>query len=242
MGYELLFRDGWENCFRGEQDTATRQTLDSSLYFGIDLASRGLAFINCTRESLVGKLVTLLPAEATVLEILETLEPDAELVEACTDLHTMGYRLALDDFVPLPGMRPLIDIADYIKVDFRATDAAQRRAIHDMVRGSGAALLAEKVEDQEEFDVALGEGYQYFQGYFFCRPKMMANREIPPNRLNYLRLLVELTRKPFRLEEVTRIVRMEPSLYFRLLRLANSAMWGRPSRSDQRERCVSAGR
>jgi c-di-GMP-related signal transduction protein len=225
IGYELLFRSGWENAFRGESDDATRQMLDNCMWMDIDaLTSHTLAFINCTREALVGKLVTLLPPATTVLEILETVEPDRELIAACVALKAMGYRLALDDFLPRPEMQPLIDIATYIKVDFRLSDAAQRKQIHDLARGSGAILLAEKVEDQAEFDVAVSEGYQCFQGYFFCRPKIVADREIPPNRMNYLRLLVELTRNPLNLEELTRIARAEPSLLYRLLRLANSPM------------------
>jgi EAL and modified HD-GYP domain-containing signal transduction protein len=227
LGYELLFRTGWENCFAGESEEATRQTVDNCLYLGIEsLTNNGLAFVNCTRESLVSKLVTLLPPKTTVLEILETVEPDAELVEACRDLRKLGYRLALDDFQPRPEMQPLVDIASYVKVDFRLSDSEMREQIHRMLRGTSAALLAEKVEDEEEFAIARTEGYQYFQGYFFCRPKVMANRQIPPNRMNYLRLLVELTRRPLNLRDVMNIIKSEPSLCYRLLVLANSPLWG----------------
>ena len=34
FGYELLFRHGIENCFRGNLDEASRSTLDSSLLMG----------------------------------------------------------------------------------------------------------------------------------------------------------------------------------------------------------------
>jgi EAL and modified HD-GYP domain-containing signal transduction protein len=227
IGYELLFRSGWENCFRGERDAATRQTLDNYVLMDLEsLTGNGLAFINCTQQALVDRLVTLLPPKTTVIEILETVAPDPELVEACIELRNLGYKVALDDFVPRPELQPLIEIASYIKVDLRISDTAMRRQIREMMRGSEAVLLAEKVEDQNDFDTALGEGYEYFQGYFFCRPKVMTHREIPPSRANYLRLLVELTRSPFNLSEVARIAESEPSLCYRLLRLANSALWG----------------
>jgi len=191
VGYELLFRAGWENCFSGESDDASRQMLDNCVYLGVEsLVGDKLAFINCTRESLMSKLVLLLPPKSTVLEILETIEPDEDLVNTCLDLVKLGYRFALDDFILKPEMQPLINLASYVKVDFRQSDAVERKLIQQMVRGSNAILLAEKIEDQAEFDIALAEGYKLFQGYFFCRPKVMANREIPPNRMNYLRLLV----------------------------------------------------
>ena len=227
VAYELLFRAGWENSFQGEPNAATMQTMDQLIYLGIEsLTKNQLAFINCTREALVSRLVTLLPCQTTVLEIIETVEPDADVMEAVRELRQMGYQFALDDFVPRPQMQPLIEIASYVKVDFRLSNASERRAIQRMTRGTKAALLAEKLEDQEEFDTARAEGYQYFQGYFFCRPKVFVNRDIPPNRMNYVRLMVELTRKQLDLGEVIRIVRSEASLCYRLLRLANSPMWG----------------
>ncbi len=227
VGYELLFRTGWENCFRGDSDEATRQMVDNCVYMGIESLTNGeLAFVNCTREALVRRLVTLLPPKTTVVEILETVEPDAEVLVACMDLRKMGYLLALDDFMPRSEMQPLIEIASYVKVDFRLSDASMRRQIHGLMRNSSAVLLAEKLEDQEEFSVALAEGFELFQGYFFCRPKIIANREIPPNKINYLRLMLTLTREPLDLLAVTHSVELDPSLCYRLLRLANSALWG----------------
>lgn len=135
VAYELLFRAGWENCFQGESNAATLQTMDQLLYMGIEsLTNNQLAFVNCTREALVGRLVTVLPSQTTVLEILETVEPDAEVMEACRELRKMGYQIALDDFVPRPEMHPLIEMASYVKVDFRLSDARERRDPSDGTR------------------------------------------------------------------------------------------------------------
>jgi len=230
VAYELLSRTGWENWFRGERGEATRRTLDQCVFMGIEsLTHHQLAFVNCTREILLSKWVTLLPPKTTVLEILETVAPDAEMVETCVELRKMGYKLALDDLEPRPEMQPLIDLASYVKVDFHLQNAERRKKIHSMVRGTQASLLAEKVEDQEQFNTARAEGYEFFQGYFFGKPTVTANREIAPNRTNYLRLLVALTRDPLNLQEVSEIVKVEASLCYRLLRLANSPLWGRRS-------------
>jgi c-di-GMP phosphodiesterase len=227
FGYELLFRSGWRNYFTGNVDDATLQTLDNCLVMGIEsLADQRMAFVNCTREALVNRLVTLLPPATTVLEILETVEPDNELLAACHYLANKGYVFALDDFEPRPELEPLVELASFIKVDFQLSDAATRLRIREMAKGSKAVLIAEKIVNQEEFDIAREEGHTYFQGYFFCRPKIITDREIPPNWANYLVLLAELTRNPLNLSEVTRIVEAEVSICYRLLRLANSALMG----------------
>lgn len=41
FGYELLFRDGIENCFHGDTDEASRATLDNSLLMGSDVLCDG---------------------------------------------------------------------------------------------------------------------------------------------------------------------------------------------------------
>src|ERR1035437_7833367 len=118
-GYELLFRAGPEASFRGDGDLATRTVLDNTVIFGLEKLTGGLsAFVNCTGESLTEDLVHILPPSMTVLEILESLEPTPSLIAACRKLKAKGFRLALDDFTWKPKFDPLVELADYVKVDF----------------------------------------------------------------------------------------------------------------------------
>jgi EAL and modified HD-GYP domain-containing signal transduction protein len=223
FGYELLFRSGLDNSCSGESDLATRQMIDNVLIFGLDtLTPSAKAFVNCTYEALTQRLVTSLPSHVTVLEVLETVEVDDEVVEACTELKKMGYQLALDDYLPDHGADRLVGLADYIKLDFRAYSATELRGIQANLRGSEIRFIAEKVEDEEEFQRALSEGYTYFQGYFFARPVILQRREIPPSHMVYVQLLSAISRPEWNQEEVERLVMSEASLCFRLLRLVNS--------------------
>src|SRR5579871_4311471 len=84
FGYELLFRKGLENACRGPSDEASRATLDSSLLMGLEVLCDGRrAFVNCTRDTLIKGLVTLLPSTMTVVEILETVPADPDVIGAC---------------------------------------------------------------------------------------------------------------------------------------------------------------
>ena len=85
--------------------------------------------INCTRNALVSMSVKLLPSRTVVLEILETVIADAELVRACKQLKRSGFRIALDNFSPDETKGELVEIADYVKVDFRASNPAARQEI-----------------------------------------------------------------------------------------------------------------
>lgn len=180
--YELLFRAGPEAVFRGDPDKATSTMLDNSVMFGLDKLTGGLpAFVNCTPEALTEDLVDVLPTGMTVLEILETVEPTPEVIEACRKLKSTGYRLALDDFVWEPRFDPLLALTDYVKVDFVLSGREERLKLFDRLRGRPIAMLAEKVETQEQYKEALREGFTLFQGYYFCRPELVGNRKIPGN-------------------------------------------------------------
>ena len=223
--YELLFRAGPDEAFRGDGDMATRTMLDNTVLFGLERLTAGLpAFVNCTRESLTESLVDVLPASMTVLEILEDLEPTRELLAACFKLKCAGFRIALDDFVYEPKFDPLVDMADYIKVDFVQTGAAERKKLLKRLRGLSVALLAEKVETQEEYKQACDEGFTLFQGYYFCKPVLMESRKVPSNRLSHIEILQLLRSDAIEWTKLSRLVKRDASLTYRLLRLVNSPM------------------
>jgi c-di-GMP-related signal transduction protein len=227
FGYELFFRNGVEDYFNADQELASRSTLDSTLLFGLNTLCDGRhAFVNCTREVLLKDLVTLLPSNQTVVEVLETVEPEDRVVAACKRLKEAGYLLALDDFVPNDPRIPLCDLADIIKIDVRATRPEERAA---MLRRYGTAkcrMLAEKLETPQEFQQARDMGFVYFQGYFFCRPELVMGREVPASRLHYIRLLEIVSRSEFDLRELERMIKQETSICYRLLRYLNSPLFG----------------
>lgn len=227
-GYELLFRSGRENAFSGDSEGATNQIIDSCLSM-IACSSCQNLFINCTRNALIEMSVELLPRRIVVLEILETVAADAELVRACKQLKRAGFRLALDDFSPDENKGELIEIVDYVKVDFRASDPADRQKIYKMF-GKKTIFLAEKVETLAEVRAAQAEGNKLFQGYYHARPEIIAEAQISAAKTVYLQLFAALADTPMDTKEIERLLLMEPSLCYRLLRLANSAVHGRRDR------------
>lgn len=227
FGYELLFRDGFESTFIGDPDEASRATLDRSLLMGLDVLCDGRrAFVNCTRDTLIKGLVTLLPSTSTVVEILESVPADPDVINACHNLKQAGYMIALDDFVTNDPREPLADLTDIIKVDMQLTTEEQRAALVQKFGPWRCRMLAEKVEAQRDFTRARDQGFVYFQGYFFRHPELMSTHDLPANRLNYLRMLQEVSRPELDLPALENVIKAEASVCYRLLRYLNSAMFG----------------
>lgn len=230
VGYELLFRGGPENRFDcPDADLASAATIEQgAAAFGLDtLVGDRRAYLNLTRRALLAGYHRMLPPERTVVELLETIEPDREVIEACHRIRAEGYTLALDDYAFTPHSEPLLDVVDLVKVDLRQSPHAFDPARLAPLRQRRLTLLAEKVETHDEHARALAAGYHQFQGYFFCKPQMVETRDVPPSKLSVLRFMTEISREDdFSPERLEAIFRADPALTVRLLRYLNSAAFG----------------
>jgi c-di-GMP-related signal transduction protein len=228
FGYELLFRDDMENVFHNiDADVASRSTLDSSLLVGLDVLCDGRrAFLNCTRDVLIGGLITLLPSQSSVVEILESVPVDAEVVTACQRLKEAGYLIALDDYVSNDPREPLAEMADILKVDLKLTTVEERAALVKKHGPWRCRMLAEKVENHAEFAEARDQGFVYFQGYYLRRPEMMTTRDVPAQAMNYLKMLQAVSGADLDVPGLEKLIKTETSICYRLLRYMNSAKFG----------------
>jgi c-di-GMP-related signal transduction protein len=228
-GYELLFRSGLDNVFRhADPDQATSKVIaDGFFLLGMRLLTAGArAFINITRDILLKEYVSLMPRDQIVVEVLETIEPDEEVVSACEKLKRDGYLLAVDDFVYDDRYQPLLRSVDFIKVDFLTTPPGERLNLVRRFAPLGIRLLAEKVETQDVFREALEMGYTYFQGYFFSKPVIISGRDIPGFKLHYLKILQEIRRPEMDFRKLGELIKQEVSLSYKLLRYINSSYFG----------------
>ncbi len=227
-GYELLFRSGLENRYTGDDgDAAARDVADNFLNAGARTLTGGRkAFFNCTRQFLVNEYATLLPKRHAVIEVLETVEPDAEVLTACRKLKALGYVVALDDFVYDQKFQPFVELADIIKIDFQLSAPAARREAVERFGPLGIKLLAEKVETRADFSEAISSGYVYFQGYFFCKPQIVPSLHVPAFKLHYLQILQAINKPELNRYEIVALIDREVSLCYKLLRFVNSPLFG----------------
>jgi len=233
FAYELLFRSGLDNMFKHpDPDQATAKVITNAFsLFNISTLTEGKrAFINVTRDTLLKEYLFLLPKEFIVAEILETIDPDSEVIDACQKLKRAGYLLALDDFVYDDRYAPLMDLTDFIKVDFLSTSESERRFLFERFGPQGIRPLAEKVETSELFSEALQIGYPYFQGYFFCQPTILKRKDIPGFKLHYFQILQEILRPEMDYGKLEEFMKQEVSLSYKLLRYINSAFFGLKSK------------
>lgn len=218
VAYELLARRGALDTDE-KQEHATSDILEQIANLGglEPITGNRPAFINLTRDALLSEKYTLLPKGRVVYELLEHVAPDREVVHGCRTLRAKGYRLALDDVTDLDAVRPLLDHADLVKVDFALTDRDRQERIMHELRGHHT-LLAEKIERREEFERAHDMGFHRFQGFFYEKPQLISRSDVSPSVAAYIRLLSEISRRTVDFDAVETIFKSDLSLSTRLLR------------------------
>lgn len=225
--YELLFRRGADG-FAGDvnlADSATALT-NALVELGLEqLVGARPAFVNIPVELLLSDCLLVLPSDRVVIELLETIEPTLEVIQAVKKLKELGYTIALDDYVFDGDLDALIDLADIIKVDVMGVDPAAVKPLIFKFRKRGIKLLAEKVETHEMFRLCRSLGFELFQGYFFAKPELMRGKGAPGG-IAVMQLLTKLQDPMVRLSELEGLINNDVSLNYRLLKLVRSAYVG----------------
>jgi c-di-GMP phosphodiesterase len=228
FGYELLFRSGdvqYASFSDGNQATA-QVLVNTFLEIGLDtLVGSKYAFVNLTRDFLLQDYSSVLPADRVVLEVVEDVLVDPDLIEAVRNLSRQSYTIALDDFIYQEHLRPLVELANIIKLDMLAMDRHTLQEHVTLLRHYGAKLLAEKVETQDDFAYCKALGFDYFQGYFFCRPDVVKGQRSHTNRLEILHLLAQLQNPETTFRALEEIISRDVSLSYKVLRAANAAFY-----------------
>ena len=143
-----------------------------------------------------------------------------------------GYQIALDDFVLRESHRGLLDYADYVKVDVLALTDEELHEQVVILKEYPVRLLAEKVEDRKVYDQCLVLGFEYFQGYFFCKPQILEGVSLSSNRMAIVLLLAKLQDPSIELHDLEDLVKNDVALSVKLLRYVNSASVGLPRSVD----------
>lgn len=221
--YELLYRGDPSALTATQSDSAASEEVLSNGFFTVGwkvLAGGKPALWNVTQDLLLSDRILLIPNDHVYLELLESTKATSEVLTRCRELKDRGYKLVLDDYIGEQEHEPLLEYCDWVKVDWMGAPHETKR---DVPRQRKWKCLAEKIETEEEFKAAQLMGYDYFQGYFLERPKLMSGRRLPAAQIERLKLLSELASPDPNLRLIEAAVSRDLDLSYKLMTWVNSA-------------------
>ena len=239
-GYELLYRrpHNLESADISSGTVATANVIINGFEtVRPTLKKNQNVLINFTGDLIETQVITLLPVESCIVEILEDVQPTPAVLEAVQAIKDAGYAVAVDDYTGQDNLQPFLPLADIIKVD--VLGLTPRDITHHMlrIRGDkiGATLLAEKVEDAEVAALCRELGFSLFQGYFFSKPEIIVGRKISTSQAVRMHILGLCISDEVDIRAISDAVLHDPIITARFLRFVNSAHFGlrKPIRTVQ---------
>lgn len=232
FGYELLYRNSEENNFPGIDDELATKELASNIVtkFDFSLLTNGkYGFINFTKAILMSEVPLLFQPQNIVIEILEDVVVDKALIERIKFLKKKQYILALDDFVNDGRYETIMPFVDIIKVEYTLLSPEERKKVARRFKGV-KRLVAERIETREDFSMALADGYDLFQGYYFSKPMIVSKSSIAITQPSYFRLWREASKETPDFNELEEIIKVDVGLMHKFLGHLNTLVFYRGNR------------
>jgi len=223
IGYEIRYNDA---------DDGRNAFAQSLLSGSFDLVRNQLpAFVAATRDQLLADVFLMAAPGSVIIMLPPDLEVDDDVQHAIDRLRAAGAALALE----LVGAQPtkveaLLPRTTWVRVDARSGDVAIITAISDRITEaagtSAPKRMAAQVESLQQYEAALQQGFDAFQGTFFSRPEPLPSADVPQNTIAALRLMSLARDASVTDPELEDVISTDPVLTFQLLRLVNSAAIG----------------
>ena len=230
FGYELLFRTGTKNAAAVDPfsaDGATSTTIiNTFLEIGLErLVGNKYAFINLTEQFLLEEDSLPISPKQVILEVLEDIPVTSKLISAVERLSNKGFIIALDDYIYNPSHKPLVKMVDIIKIDIMQLSKVQIIQHVKKLKEFGTKLLAEKIETIDEYEFCRKLGFDYYQGYFLSKPRIIRSKALPTNKVAVLNLLAILQNPNSEIDELEEAISFDVSISYRILKLINSSFF-----------------
>lgn len=182
---------------------------------------------------LKGDALAAFPPAQTILYLLAGMHITPDIVQRCHQLKDAGYRLALGAAQCFdPNYVKLLPLLNMVGVDIRQRSATEINTAAVKLGALNAKLFAESVESREQFEWCKNAGFEYFQGYYFTQPLIVAGKRVTPSQQGLLELLSMATAEESTNQQIENAIKRYPDLTVNMLRLVNSVGFGARTQID----------
>ncbi|MCW8955073.1 MAG: EAL domain-containing protein [Sulfurimonas sp.] len=227
--YEVLYQEGHQQKENVTDRFVSAAVINSVLNkFGTHevLGSRK-AFIKIDEKFLMSDLILTIPKDFFIFSIVY-LDINEKVIERFELLKEKGYELAINDIVineeSLDKYANVLETLSFVKINFDKgfkEDSSIKSTI-SALRNNNIKVVATRIETVDEYQLAKDLGCEFFQGYFFAKPKILENPTYDASQANILKLYT-LLMEDTNIDEITAEFEQNHALTVQLLRYINSA-------------------
>jgi len=159
-----------------------------------------------------------------VCVIKNNIKPDAAVLEKCSELKELGFKIAIEGLLEGLTKNPLFEYIDYIIVDIRDFTMDEKFTATIKALAQLKQIVLSHIPDMDNFNKLVGFPNTVYCGSFFSQPITKGVSKISPIKINALTLLKRLNEEDFDLGDIADTIGRDPSLSISLLRFINTVM------------------
>lgn len=236
VGYEILYHG--ENTAYGSEiegkspsEYAVADTVYNFLTQNVEKSLKGsLNFMTFTTTLLMKKAPRLFEKESLVIQIDDSVIIHPLAMHFVQQYKKEGYRVAMNEFQFAPRYLSLIGDIDFIKLNFNSLNEPTLHNVIEIAHSMGKKCIAINIDDEEQYRKAVQMEVDAMEGQYVA--DLLETRAHTSGYLqsSFFRLMVAVTRETPDVEEIEKIVSMDATLTYGLLRIANSAYFAMRNR------------
>ncbi|MGN1089143.1 MAG: EAL and HDOD domain-containing protein [Huintestinicola sp.] len=231
LGYEIMYTDDQIELCQTD-DTSAANAIENFLSsMDNSFISGKTAYISFTRNLLVKGIPKMFDTDKLVIQIEDALITNPTSHSLITKYKQSGYKVAVVDFEFAPRYFGVLDIVDYIKVNFRNHNDPALENIIRIGKSFGKEMIAYNIECAEAYEKAKLYGCTGFQGSYVADKTPAALQKSKVMQGNFMMLMVAVNRDEPDIDEIEQILSRDVSLTYALLKLVNSAYFALRNRA-----------
>ena len=233
LGYEIRY-SGENAGYAGEngQDFMAADAIYNFLTQTTDKSLGGaLNFMTFTVNLLMKRTPGLFRPEDLVIQVDDSVIIHPLAMRFVENYAAAGYKVAVNEFQFLPRYVSKLEHFDYIRINFRTTTDSSIRNIVEMAHEMGKKCIATSVDTEELYQKAFMMEADAMEGRYVAERMFTAVHSSSYLQSNFFRLLIAVTKDEPDVEEIERIISMDATLTYSLLRIVNSAYFALRNRA-----------
>jgi EAL and modified HD-GYP domain-containing signal transduction protein len=232
VGYEVIYTEtlGGDGDI---SDVSAANTIETFLSGGsTDRFFEGkTAFLTFTINLLDKSIPRMFTQNKLIIQVDDALITNPKSHKLINKYYQQGYKFAVLDFEFAPRFFSLLDIVDYIKVNFKNYQSMSLNNIISIGNSFGKKVIAYNIDCKEAYDKAVECGCTYFQGSYVSERLPTTVAKTNYLQSNFFLLMCAVTKDEPDIDEIESIVSRDVTLTFSLLRLVNSAYFALRNRA-----------
>lgn len=226
FGYEVVFQEEPGGLGAQASDREAADLIaDFLLQNGNKLFENKIAFITFTPNLLFRNVPKIFRQNQLVIQIDDNAIIHPLSQNIIQRYKSQNYKIAVNDFQFAPRYFSIMNIIDYIRLNFTNIDGKESsyRNIVETCKGFHKKCIAYGVNTKRAYDLALDMKVDFLQGSYIAEDVSKRVNSMEYLQGNFFQLVVEVTKDDPNLDVIEKMISHDVTLTYSLLKLVNSS-------------------